>query len=280
MARLAAAAVLAALVGSFLVAPPLLAQQEPNAYRLTQAGQEPSPLSVPPAISAPASSSVALPLAVHSPRDLPPNSFLRIRGLPPAVSLTEGFAIAPGAWAVPLAALSTLRMVIPVGVGGAFQVTVSLVAVDGAPIAESRMVLSVLDAPIAPPPQTASPAPAPPAAPPAASVRPKTSDPATLGVSTPEGRERAERMVQRGQSELENGNIAQARGFFQRAADIGSARAAMMLAGTYDPAELARLRVQGVQPNPAEARKWYERARELGAPEASERITALERRSF
>lgn len=263
----------AILIFACLSPSPVLAQQDPNAFRLTQAGQEPSPLSVPPAISAPASSSVALPLAVNSPRDLPPNSFLRIRGLPPAVSLTEGFAIAPGAWAVPLAALSTLRMVIPVGVGGAFQVTVSLVAVDGAPLAEGRMVLSVLDAPAAPVPPAA-----PSAGPSAGPGRPKVAAPAAVPVLTPEGRERAEKMVQRGQSELENGNIAQARGFFQRAADIGLARAAMMLAGTYDPAELSRLRVQGVQPNPAEARKWYERARELGAPEASERITGLDRR--
>ena len=32
---------------------------------------------------------------------------------------------------------------------------------------------------------------------------------------------------------------------------------------------------QGVQPNLGEARKWYERARELGAPEAEERLARL-----
>ena len=51
-----------------------------------------------------------------------------------------------------------------------------------------------------------------------------------------------------------------------------------MLASTFDPGELSRLRVQGVQANPAEARKWYERARELGAPEAADRLTALNAR--
>lgn len=270
--HLAVLAVLALAAGG--VGPAALrAQEPPSAYRLTQAGREASPLSVPQTLTAPASSSVALPLAVHSPRDLPPNSFLRVRGLPPAVSLTEGFAIAPGAWAVPLAALSGLRLVIPIGVSGSFQVTISLVSVDGAPLAEGRMQLAILDA-AAPLPQTAPPPPQAPVAP----AAPRATAPAQPPALTDEVRERAERLVQRGQAEVENGNIAQARAFFTRAADIGLALGAMMLAATYDPAELARLRVQGVQPNPSEARKWYERARELGAPEASERLTALDRR--
>ena len=66
-----------------------------------------------------------------------------------------------------------------------------------------------------------------------------------------------------------------ARQFFLRAAQMGLARGAMLLAATYDPRELARAGVQGVQPNLAEARKWYERARELGAPEAEERLARL-----
>jgi hypothetical protein len=32
-----------------------------------------------------------------------------------------------------------------------------------------------------------------------------------------------------------------------------------------------------VVPSPADARKWYERARELGAPEAEERLARLGR---
>jgi TPR repeat protein len=35
------------------------------------------------------------------------------------------------------------------------------------------------------------------------------------------------------------------------------------------------LKVQGIVPDPLEARKWYERARELGAAEAEERLTRL-----
>ena len=69
--------------------------------------------------------------------------------------------------------------------------------------------------------------------------------------------------------------MALARPFFQRAAEAGLARGALLLAATYDPYELASKRVLGVQPNAAVARKWYERARALGAPEAEDRLARL-----
>jgi TPR repeat protein len=63
-----------------------------------------------------------------------------------------------------------------------------------------------------------------------------------------------------------------ARRLFRRAADWGFAPAALRLAATYDASELRRLQVEGVAADRNEARKWYERARELGAPEAEERL--------
>jgi TPR repeat protein len=71
------------------------------------------------------------------------------------------------------------------------------------------------------------------------------------------------------------GNFPVARQFFERAADLGFAPAALRLAATYDPAEVAQLGSRGVVPDLAAARKWYERARELGAPEAAERLARL-----
>jgi TPR repeat protein len=86
---------------------------------------------------------------------------------------------------------------------------------------------------------------------------------------------RAERLVVQGDRHLEQGNIGAARLFFQRAAEAGLALAAIRLAATFDPSELARLQAQGVRPDREEARRWYERARELGAPEAEERLARL-----
>jgi TPR repeat protein len=74
---------------------------------------------------------------------------------------------------------------------------------------------------------------------------------------------------------LKQGNIQPARMLFKRAAEGGLAQAALALGGTYDPAELAKLKVVGLQPDVEQARKWYTRAQELGASEAAERLRAL-----
>jgi glycosyltransferase involved in cell wall biosynthesis len=88
-------------------------------------------------------------------------------------------------------------------------------------------------------------------------------------------REAAEKLVARGERHLADGNVALARQFLLRAANLGLARAAVLLATTYDPKELARLGAVGVQPDLAAARKWYERAHALGAPEAKELLARL-----
>ena len=78
-----------------------------------------------------------------------------------------------------------------------------------------------------------------------------------------------------GERQLQQGSVVLAREFFRRAADAGFAPAAIRLASTYDPGELSRLGAKGVVPDRAEAKKWYERARDLGAPEAEERLARL-----
>ena len=45
-----------------------------------------------------------------------------------------------------------------------------------------------------------------------------------------------------------------------------------------DPAELAKLRVQGVTADRDQARRWYDRARQLGSSAAQSRLDALDRR--
>ena len=57
--------------------------------------------------------------------------------------------------------------------------------------------------------------------------------------------------------------------------EAGLAAGALKMAATYDPTELARLEAVAVNPDRNEARKWYERARELGAREAEERLARL-----
>jgi hypothetical protein len=75
---------------------------------------------------------------------------------------------------------------------------------------------------------------------------------------------------------MASGDITAARMMFERAAEAGEAAAAFALAETYDPVVLRRLRLRGgIAPDVAVARRWYERARDLGSIAAPERIVRL-----
>jgi hypothetical protein len=242
-----------------------------------------------PAILVEPGAETPLPILIGPQDTIPKNSFLRLRGLPPDASLTEGHAIAPGSWAIPLAALPTLKISLPIGLSGKADVTISLVSVDGGVLAETRSSLVIAAAaliapekvPTDPPPgnvaalgPTAPSGAAPYPSPATRLQRPAAPSP-TGPQLIPEDRERAMALFGRGNDQLAQGNVAAARLFFQRGADAGLAEAALALASTYDPEELIRLHVIGMQPDRNLARRWYERARELGAPEAEGRLKRL-----
>jgi TPR repeat protein len=74
---------------------------------------------------------------------------------------------------------------------------------------------------------------------------------------------------------IASGDLAAARLVLRRAANAGDARAAMTLAGTYDPAILDKLGVHGLVPDVAMARVWYEKAKKFGSAEAPQRLELL-----
>jgi hypothetical protein len=82
-------------------------------------------------------------------------------------------------------------------------------------------------------------------------------------------------MLKRGRDLLAAGDIASGRLMLTHVAEAGDAEASFLLAGTYDAAVLAKLRVVGVQPDPAKARAWYAKAAEQGSLEARQRLQAL-----
>jgi TPR repeat protein len=82
-------------------------------------------------------------------------------------------------------------------------------------------------------------------------------------------------LLKRGDTLIASGDVAAARLVMRRAAEAGNARAAATLAGTYDPAVLAKLGVHGIVPDMEMARAWYEKAKQFGSPEASRRLEAL-----
>lgn len=115
--------------------------------------------------------------------------------------------------------LATLEVIAPEGVPGRAEVRISLVAVDGAILAEATTNLEVVDLPgqrksvaiVAGPPPIREPLPSPPP------------------FST-ERKERAERLLAQGRQLWENGNVAGARSSFERAFKEGLVAAAIDVA--------------------------------------------------
>ena len=241
-------------------------------------------IKVPPVVVAEAAGQAAFPIQIEPADAAPRNSFVRLRGLPAMAALSEGYVIGAGSWAVPISALPDLKISLPVTTAGRSEVTILLVAVDGAVLVETKTTLSVISG------QAANQVKERPGAPSGGATMLRAGVPVDLGPprqeptaaappvvprSVPHDRERAQRLLAKGNEQLEEGNISAARLFYERSADAGLAEGAMALAATFDAAELGRLSVRGIKADPKQARQWYERARQLGAGEAEERLRRL-----
>jgi hypothetical protein len=193
-------------------------------------------------------------------------------------ALSEGHSIAPGSWAVPISALPNLMVTLPTTAAGRSEISISLVAVDGTVLSEARSML-VVASPSTPPQGKAAPLSILRAGPPVPDASEKVPAPPLAGSSasklSPAERERALRHLKKGHEELADGGIAQARLLYERAAEAGLPEGAMALAATYDADELGRLGVQGLRADPAAAKRWYEKAEQLGATEAAQRLRRL-----
>jgi hypothetical protein len=249
----------------------------------------PITIKVPPIVVAETASQVAFPIRIEPADAIPRNSFVRMRGLPPMAALSEGYVIGAGSWAVPISALPDLKISLPVAAAGRSEVTILLVAVDGAVLVETKTALTVAQAANAVA-QAANAGRERSAGPPGGASMLRAGVPVDLAPprqettaavppivprsQSPE-RERAMRLLVKGNEQLEEGNVSAARLFFERAADAGLAEGAMALAATFDAAELGRRNVRGIKPDSKLARQWYERARQLGAGEADERLRRL-----
>jgi hypothetical protein len=257
--------------GLIAAAAPGSAQSKPGA----------SSIEVPPEIKVAPAVVTRLQIKIDLAEGAPPQTMLLVRGLPARVMLSEGRLFGAGVWAVPLTALGKLEIAPATGTSGTSELSFEVITLDGKVIAGAKSVLSIE-------PQAAAGSgkgksivlttgtvdKASPAGPDAKPAPP----PAPVALS-PQDAEKARLMTERGDDSMEEGKITAARLFYKAAAEIGWAPAAFALAKTYDGNELARSKVVGgVLPDPALARKWYERARELGSAEATRRLQAAETR--
>jgi hypothetical protein len=265
--------------------PCLAAPQRPHAQQASQVQ-----IRVEPRIVGRAHSQVPLAIEIGPAEALPKKGFVSLRGLPPNVALTAGQLIATGSWTVSISDLATLKADIPAGLSGQTDILISLISLDGRMLAQAKTMLVVEPSAVPPsspegarvdaaPAERTEPRVAAPTSP-APQVEMKPPPRAAAQAARPVGlsaaeKERAERALAQGEQYLARGSIVVARQYFQLAADAGLAAAALRLATTYDPAELQRLEVSGVIPDRDLARRWYERARELGALEADAPLARL-----
>lgn len=231
-------------------------------------------LSVAAVIQAQPAGATELPIRVSPASSVPRQAFLRIRGLPPTIALSEGHSIAVGAWAVPLAALPRLRLEVPAGSEGKSDITILLISIDGAVLDEATSTLVIVTPA---PKQTSAPPPGP--MPRASVLRIEPEGPPVplekAPQLSPSDRDRAMKMLQRGNELIASKDFSAAQHFYKRAAEIGLPEAAVALARTFDPGELARIGAVGLRPDPVMARTWYEKARALGSAEADSFLLRL-----
>jgi hypothetical protein len=213
-----------------------------------------------------------VPFRIRVTPEAPRDSFVRLRGLPSTSALSDGYAIAAGSWTVALDALPDLYITLAPAPEGPFAIRITLLRGDGAVLNEVRCTLIVAATPLL---REAAPGSA-------DMLKSGVAEslslqaPAPVPVMSPENRARAAHFLEKGDELLAEGNIAPARLLYERAIGLGLAQAAMALAATYDPSELSKLNVQGIAPDIGEARRWYERARELGAEVADDRLRRLD----
>jgi hypothetical protein len=173
-----------------------------------------------------------------STRDLRTGGFVVINGLMAGAKLAVGTQLGESSWWVPAADLNRVVVQPPPHFAGAMDLTVELRLADTKLSDKKSLHLEWV---------------------PAASV-----DPNEIAA-----------LLKRGNELLSSGDIAAAQLVLRRAAEAGSAQAAMILAGTYDPALIEKLGTHGFTPNVTVARQWYEKAKQLGSIEAARRLELM-----
>ena len=191
----------------------------------------------------------ALPLSV-SLSDGPADAIIVINGLAAGSTLNVGRASGAGGWQLMAAELGDVVVRPPQDFAGAMEVGLELRLANHSVADRKTLHLEWAAPPVAQ------------ATIPAVVVRHLDSDEIAA-------------LLKRGENFIASGDLASARLVLQRAAEAGEARAALSLAGTYDPIALEKLGFQGPKPDIEKARTWYQRAQELGSTAASGRLQLL-----
>jgi len=205
-------------------------------------------LALPDSIAAEAGEETPFAIAIDEADTLPSRSIIAIRGLPEGATFSSGRPYGETEWTLRPDEIGDLRFTLPATASGERSLNVELVAADGRTIASASTTLRI------------------------------SSEPDAAAKQVAEDGPRIDELMAHGQKMIEVGYLAGARGYFRRAADAGSAEAAFALGTTYDPAFIKEIRAQGIKPDMAQARAWYEQAEKLGDKDAQAKLLELDSR--
>ncbi|NOJ38370.1 sel1 repeat family protein [Bradyrhizobium sp. WSM 1791] len=222
-----------------------------------------------------------VPLGIHVGAP-PPDAFVSINGLTAGARLTSGKRVGPSEWRVPATEISGVSVIPPDGFTGQMLVTAELRDGNGVALTGTSTRLTWTPVPTAAPPLVAAPAPvaaAPVAAPPppvaVAAAVPVPAAPRQAEVVRSLDPKEIAALIKRGQDLLAAGDVQSARLLLMRGAEARDARAALLVGTTYDPARLRQMGADGPLADVAQARTWYQRAKEWGEPDAQRQLDAL-----
>lgn len=229
-----------------------------------------------------------IPLALHAvPAGLEKDMLLKISGVPEDAYLTSGRRQDDKVWALSLADIRDLKLVVPRTDDP--QIDLAVAAFEpgtgelAAPVKTMTVALRdvVVQPASAPPPDPAA----------LASAGPKSTlpgantampvaipppDSVKLAMAVPETAE-TRNLIDNAGTLLARGDVTGARRNYERAwGNDGSAAAAFGLARSYDPLVLAALSGGNGTPDMAQALRWYQRAASAGNPEATKAIIRLQ----
>lgn len=186
---------------------------------------------------------IALPLRIEAPAGSAPVERIVLRGLPNGVAIANAARGPAGSLVLTPDALASAELDLTSAVAGQSEIEIELQGPSQMVLARTTSTLAII--------------------------------PSHVKQELPAGR--ADALISRAASILATGDIGSARLVLERAAEGGSAAAALALGETYDANQLARRGTIGTVADKAKAQLWYERARVLGHAGAEDRLRGLGR---
>ena len=236
--------------------------------------------------SGPVNEPLSLGVNVNSPGT---SATVTIGGMPAGARLTVGRRMSTSEWRVPAQEISDASIVPPADFVGVMNLTAELRGADGAALVGSLVRLTWTSATPVGTVEVSASAAAAASGPPAAPTPPQQQPLASPGLASPGSPSvaRAEPpvreidpdevagFVKRAQELLATGDLQAGRLLLLRAAEARDARAALLLAKTFDPILSKQFGAADPEPDLAQARNWYQKAEEWGASEARRQLEAL-----